>query len=754
MPMVRDDRRAAPRPGRAAAAVCAGLVGLLLGAGPAPWPAPEALAAERVPWQNTRLRGTPEPPPPYRAVRAYPRLPLFQPVYLRPEPGGGRLFFVDHRGDWPEPGGLRVCRDDADVDSSEALVALDRRIYGFCFHPRYEDNGLIYVISNGPVTAARKTDRISSFTVARDGARGIVPGSEVTILEWESNGHDGGDLAFGPDGYLYCPTGDGSTDSDTLRTGQGLDDLLAVMLRIDVDRPTPERPYSIPPDNPFLGVPGARGEIWAYGFRNPWRLDIDRDTGRVWVGQNGQDLWEQVYLVRRGENYGWSVQEGSHPFHDLSRRGDEPIVAPVAEHHHAEARSLTGGIVCRGMSRPDLEGCFVYGDYSTGRIWALGHDGTAVAAPRELADTTLQITGFARGRDGDLLVVDHGGGFYRLEPVPPAPPADFPRRLSDTGLFADVAAHRPAPGLVPYAVNAPLWSDGALKERFLAVPDGERIEYTSSRGWNFPEGTVLVKSFTLEGTHGRPETARRVETRLMVRTDKEWAGYSYRWNDAQTDAELVARGGHDEVVTLVDPAAPDGTRRQAWHYPSRAECMVCHSRAANYVLGLCEVQMNRDHEGPELAGNQLALLEAMGYFQAPLPKPPAELARLVDPADETAPLDARARSYLHANCASCHVEAGGGNSAFSIEFAVAPDRLRLLGEKPLHGSFDIPDAALVAPGDPRRSVLLERVRRRGPGQMPPLASSLADDRAVRLLEAWIGGLAAPAAANAAANPAP
>ncbi|MBL8809071.1 MAG: PQQ-dependent sugar dehydrogenase [Planctomycetaceae bacterium] len=693
----------------------------------------------RVPWDNTKLVGYPEPPLPYRVVRAYENLPLFNPVYLRAEPGTDRIFFVDHKGDWPEPGGLRVFTDSQDASSSEPLLPSDRIIYGFCFHPNYRENGYLFVISNGPSKDANKFDRITRITIARNGDRKVVDGSELLILEWQSNGHNGGDLAFGPDGYLYCPTGDGTTDSDTLETGQGLNDLLAVMLRLDVDHPTESAPYSIPADNPFINTPGARPEIWAYGFRNPWRMDYDHESNQLWLGQNGQDLWEQVYLIRRGENYGWSVQEGSHPFYQLRPKGAEPIVAPVAEHHHSESRSLTGGVVYRGSKLPDLVGCFIYGDYSTGKIWAIRHDGTKVTFHREIADSTLQITGFGVNHSGELIVVDHGGGFYRVEPTPEQPPTLFPKKLSETGLFASVANHSMVPGVLSYSVNAQLWSDGAHKERWLAVPGEEKIDYTSNRGWNFPNGSALVKSFALEREAGKPETRHWIETRIMLRQDNEWVGYSYRWNDAQTDAELLSTAGMDEEFTIRDPSADGGIRKQTWHYPSRAECMVCHSRAANYVLGLSELQMNRLHNYGDHEANQLQHLSDLGYFKSPLPKPVDELTKLVNPFDETHDIAVRARSYLHANCYNCHIEAGGGNSQFSAEFTATPDQQKLLGARPVHNAFSLPDAALIQPAHPESSVLFHRISQRGPGQMPPIGTNVTDVRAIELMKAWIKG---------------
>lgn len=691
----------------------------------------------RIPWTESRLKGSPDPPLPYRVARAYEKLPLFAPVYLRPEPGSDLVFFIDHKGDWKEPGGLRYFQDREEVSSSRPLIPLDRLIYGFCFHPRYRENHFIYLITNGPMSEANKQNRISRFTVSRLSDGELKADSELTLLEWDSNGHNGGDLAFGPDGYLYCPTGDGTSDSDPLATGQGLNDLLSVMLRLDVDHPAGDKAYSIPSDNPFINVPDARPEIWAYGFRNPWRMDFDHQLNQLWLGQNGQDLWEQVYLIRKGENYGWSVQEGSHAFYLERPTGPQPITPPIAEHNHSESRSLTGGIVYRGTRLPELIGCFIYGDYSTGKIWGIRHDGNSVTFHRELADTTLQIAGFSTNAAGDLLVVDHAGGFYRLEPTPPQQPSSFPSTLSETGLFASVAKHQLLPSVIPYSVNVELWSDGAYKERWLAVPGEEKIEYAATRGWSFPNGSVLVKSFALERIVGRPETRRWIETRLMVREQNEWVGYSYRWNDEQTDAELISSGSQDVEFEIVDPNADGGVRKQNWHYPSRAECMVCHSRAVNYVLGLTENQMNRDYAYDSGRLNQLQMLSELGLFTKPLPKPVDELSRLTDPFDSALDINKRAASYLHANCSNCHVEAGGGNAQFSVEIDAKLEQQKLFDVKPVHTAFDLLDARLIAPGFPDRSLVFHRMQRRGHGQMPPIGTSLVDKPAVDLIREWI-----------------
>ena len=229
------------------------------------------------------------------------------------------------------------------------------------------------------------------------------------IIGWASDGHDGGDLAFGNDGYLYVSSGDGSSGSDAHLTGQRLDDLQGSVLRIDVDHPDAGQNYSIPKDNPFVDRKGARAELWAYGLRNPWRLSYDRESGQLWVGQNGQDLWEQVYLIKKGGNYGWSLSEGSHVFQASRQAGPDPILPPTAEHHHSEARSITGGRVYRGQRLPELVGTYLYGDWSTGRVWGIKHDGNQLIWHRELVDTPFNITGFGTDHAGELYVIDHQG---------------------------------------------------------------------------------------------------------------------------------------------------------------------------------------------------------------------------------------------------------------------------------------------------------------------------------------------------------
>ncbi|HLX59793.1 MAG TPA: PQQ-dependent sugar dehydrogenase [Planctomycetota bacterium] len=588
----------------------AALISLLCVAACAAETAPYGIE-KRIPWTTSHVIGSPDKAPPYRSVRLFPKLKFKFPLWANAEPGTKNLFVLEHAGGYAGPGTIFRIVDDPDGSTKETLLTIDRIVYGLAFDPDYATNGFIYLGSNGPdAEPVNKMDRVSRFTISRAAPYVCDPKSEAVILEWPSNGHNGADLAFGNDGMLYVTSGDGSSDSDKNDMGQNLSALLSKMLRIDVRHPEAGKTYAIPPDNPFVGREGTRPETWAYGFRNPWRMSFDKQTGQLWVGQNGQDLWEQAYLVKKGANYGWSRNEGSHLFHPNRKVGPDPITMPTVEHHHREARSLTGGVVYHGAKFSDLEGAYIYGDFSTGKIWGVKVVDEKILWHREVANTRLQITGFGVDTSGELLIANHLGAFYSLELSPPDAAHDkFPRKLSETGLFASTKDNTPDPALVPYSVNAPLWSDGALKERFIAVPGDGQIEFTTYRGWDCPDGTVLVKTFSMETSAGR----RRIETRLLTRQAGEWAGYSYLWNDAQTDADLVSKDGLDRTYSVKN--ASGAASELKWHYPSRAECMVCHTRAANWVLGLTELQMNREHDYGGVKDNQLRTLVHIGLLK-------------------------------------------------------------------------------------------------------------------------------------------
>lgn len=681
-------------------------------------------------WKNPTLHGSPEPPLPFSVEQVFQQIPWQAPIYIISEPNTDHLIVIQQKTNENPLLLLRVKNQPDAKSATPVFSSTEWMVYGMTFDPHFQDNEYIYLFQHGPTGHRPRGNRISRYRYSLEPEPQIDLSSEHTIIEWRSAGHDGGDLAFGPDGMLYITAGDGTSDSDGWVSGQSLENLLGSILRIDVSQSTKKETYRIPKENPFLNEPGARSEIWAYGLRNPWRMGIDAESGQIWVGNNGQDLWETAHLVSRSDNYGWSVFEGSHPFYPNRALGPTPHTLPTIEHSHSEFRSLTGGVVYRGQKWPELDGSYVYGDYATGRIWEAKHDGNKMLLHRELADTSLSIVSFRNDGTGELLIVDHGGnGIYRLtrkEAQDSSLP--FPKTLRQTGLFRfpSNSPHTPVEGVLPYSVNASAWNDGAVAKRWMAVPSPKEVNYSNTSSWNFPNGTALVETLSIHQTGTGP---RPIETRILLQQQKEWAGYSYQWNEGGTDATLVPKEGKTIQLETNSEAL------QSWRFPSRTECAVCHSRAANFVLGISGIQLNRRHEAQ--GTNQLHHLVSIGLFKNDLPEtlPPP----LANPYDPTASLESRARSYLHTNCATCHIEAGGGNAQIVLRQDQELEGMGLIETRPQHATFGLPNAKLIAAGSPEQSVLLHRISQRGirSGQMPPLVSTQVDQEALKMFREWI-----------------
>ena len=292
---------------------------------------------------------------------------------------------------------------------------------------------------------------------------------------------------------------------------------------------------------------------------------------------------------------------------------------------------------------------------------------------RELVDTPFNITGFGTDHAGELYVIDHAGGFYRLEPTTEAdqPTQPFPTRLSETGLFASVADHKPHPAALRFDVSAPQWADGATMEHFAALPGLERVvqkpQLNAGGTWTLPNGSVLVQTLALARIDDAGKPARkRIETRLLVRQQGEWTGYSYRWNAEQTDAELVPAAGGSQEFEVPDAAEPGGRREQTWRFPSRTECLACHSRAAGFILAFTPLQLDRDVDYGGIVDNQLRCARAYRRLRRPAADERQGSARgWSTPTMTKAPREARVRSYLHVNCSICHVRKGAATRAWS-----------------------------------------------------------------------------------------
>lgn len=691
-------------------------------------------AAERQPWTTSRIHGSPEPPKPFRVERIYTNITFINPLDAGTIPGTHRLVVVEQRGKiWS------VEDENAkEADLFADLKDFDKEVvesYGVTFHPKFLENREVFVWINVDSRGKPNRDdgtRIVRFKMAEANPPRLDTKSGQVIFTWMSGGHNGGNIRFGPDGMLYISTGDSESPDppDSRNTGQDISDVLSSVLRIDVDHPDAGRAYSIPKDNPFVQTAGARGEVWAYGFRNPWRISFDPRRGDLWAADVGWELWEMVHRVERGGNYGWSITEaGKQEVHPNGQRGPTPILPPVVVHPHDEAASITGGDVYYGKRLPELNGAYVYGDWQFGTFWSLKTEGSRVIEHRELCRSSLMPAGFGVRHDGELIICDHGGGgLWRFDRNPEAgKTANFPRKLSESGLFADVAKQRPQSGVLPYEINAHRWADFATSERWVGIPGDAKIN-VANKEWGvvgrgrltFPEDTVLALTYSMEMERGNPASKRKIETQIMHYNGLQWGAYSYRWNDAGTDAELVGPKGDEAALEVKDASAPGGTRRQSWKFFSRAECLRCHTIWNNFTPGFTGAQLKPD------------ILETLQLRADPQP--------LTEPYGDASDSQWKARSYLHVNCSVCHRESGGGAVRAFMNFDRPLKDSRLINEKPVLGGLGLPDARVIATGDPSRSVLLYRMTTAGRGHMPYLGGKLIDDAGILAVRAWVASM--------------
>ena len=347
---------------------------------------------------------------------AFPNLTFIQPVGIVSSGAGSNSLFVIE-----QPGIIRVFENLPAVATSTIFLDLSTRLLyggeqgllGLAFHPNYATNGYFYVdyVADNP----RRTI-IARYTVSTANPNQAQSDSELVLLEIAQpfTNHKGGQLAFGPDGYLYIAMGDGGSGGDPFGNGQNKAVLLGKILRIDVNTPSGGRNYGIPADNPFVGnTLGYREEIYAYGFRNPWRFSFDTLTGRLWVGDVGQSQREEIDIVEKGLNYGWNIMEGSLPYAGGSQVGLE---LPVWEYGRDQGIAIIGGYVYRGPTATALTGSYVYGDYGSGRIWALTIGSTGTPSNTLLDDMTLQISSFGLDGNGELYVCAFDGKIYRFNP--------------------------------------------------------------------------------------------------------------------------------------------------------------------------------------------------------------------------------------------------------------------------------------------------------------------------------------------------
>lgn len=713
----------------------------------------------RIPWTTSRVVGSPEPPPPFKVVRAFPNLKFDKPLLFARCPDSDRLFVGEELGvlySFPDKPDAKaelffdLRKEIKTVRLHPEAKSIDR-LYGLVFHPNFAKNRQCFVCytlhgKDGLGPNLEGGSRVSRFTVTNIDPPRIDPASEEIVITFLQGGHNGGDLHFGPDGMLYISTGDAASPNppDPLETGQDISDLLSSILRIDVDRKDPGKNYAIPKDNPFVRHEGARPEVWAYGFRNPWRMSFDRQTGDLIVGDVGWELWELVHRIEKGGNYGWAAMEGPQPILP-DKVGPTPVIPALIALPHTIAASVTGGYVYRGKKFPELRGAYVFGDWETRRLWAARFEGDRTKEMPEIARPSVRIVAFGEDKDGELYFLDHDNGtVHTIERNDPgARNTDFPRTLSKAGLFTSVKEQIPAPGVLPFAVNARQWLDGATAEHWVAFtgqsaatlhtnpkPIPGMVNWHNFR-MHFPKDAVLVKTLSLGG--------RRVETQLMHFDGVDWNPYTYAWRDDQSDADLVAADGDEK----------DLGGQRVWQFHSRTQCLSCHSAWSEYALAFQPEQLNRPGRDGR---NQLVMLSELGLIRREgnpgkslPPFDDASAARerkLTDPADAKKPIEDRARGYLHVNCGHCHTFGAGGIVELRLQHPGPLAQMNAINVPPTRGDFGLPEARIIKPGDPFGSTLYYRMAKFGRDRMPHLGAEHPDPAGLKLLEEWIAGLKA------------
>ena len=700
-------------------------------------------------------------------------LTFSNPVCLRTPPGENSLYVVE------KPGRVYLIEDVNNPQkqlfldiSSKVLDGGEQGLLSIAFHPEFSTNKTLYLFYSANHNSTRH-QFISKFVIQSESSNLNTPYSfteTVMIRQLDQAGnHNGGDMHFGQDGYLYISLGDEGGQNDARNNSQLIDkDYFSAIMRIDVDRkaeniepnnhpavlkPGGQAHYKVPADNPWVGATSFNGnavnpsnvrtEFYAVGFRNPWRMSFDPD-GNLWIGDVGQGLREEIDIIPNGQagmNFGWAFREGFIAGPKSAPAGvtaDDPIYDYIRTGTFG-GRSVTGGVVYTGNQIPSLKDKYIFGDYASGNIWHL----TKVGNGAQVDFITNEINISAFGHDpetGEVLACKYNSGKILKLVEGTANEGDIPQTLSATGAFSNLNNLTPETGVEAYEPNVTFWSDYAIKSRWFSLPNlSQTFGFKAEGPWTYPAGTVWVKHFDLEMVRGNPSSAVRVETRFLVKTESGAYGLSYRWNSAGTEATLVPSDGEsiNYNIEIGGVSTP-----KTWTIPSRSSCKECHTPNGGFALSFNTRQLNKTAQIFGSNQNQLTALFNEGYLDVN-PGNPANLNRHYAQDDPSASLEQKARSYLDVNCAYCHQDGGTTPAEFDARALLTNLQTGLINGVPLNDGGDS-TRRLILPGHPEKSVVLSRISASdGFTRMPPIATTELDHEGMDLIQHWIEDLGAP-----------
>ncbi len=726
-----------------------------------------------------------------------PELEILSPIKIVPLGNEGELLVLSKGGEVyiinPEEQSKKLVLDIKD----RTFKLGDAGSVGMALHPSFgnpdkPNKQEIYVYyktkPDVEVFSSKGYNRLSKFKWKSEIEQFDSASEEILIQQYDrSEWHDGGGMFFGSDGFLYLSVGDEGREQYQKDSNQRLDGgFFGGILRIDIDNaPSKSHPirrqpkpnaepvdnwgatfsqgYSIPNDNPWLNPDGSiLEEFVVLGIRSPYSMHLDEITGDIWLADVGSDKREEINIATIGDNLQWPYMEGKLPSEIHFK--PNPFIGNEREVYFEYERDIGTCVIGGGVYRNDyfseLNEKYLFADFTAKKIMALSKTGSnndpefevllnnLTAQPVELP-TKPRISGLHIQEDGNIFVTIYGESaetpskIFQLKRVSEV--KDPPSKLSELGVFDDLLTLKVKEGIIPYDINAPLWSDGAIKKRWIALSnDGnfnlpeEKIRYSSEQNWEFPPGTVFIKHFELPLTIPPSDKTAKLETRFFI-IGKGGKGYglTYKWNDAGTEAFLLGGGSSKEFEISENG---EHTYTQVWDFPSRDQCITCHNDNAEYILGVKTHQLNKDfnYEFLDKKMNQLEYLNQNKVFNKDIGYAGFEL-KSYPITDESVDLEKRIRSYLDANCASCHQE--GGIPDINLDFRYTNDsNIRNYIDFPTTSHASISGRSIIELGDHMESELWVRDDSSDDNKMPPIGRNMADQVYVDSLAKWIDNL--------------